>query len=337
MDSLTQLTFGAACGEAILGKKVGRKALVWGAILGTLPDLDVFIPLGSPVDDFVYHRGFSHSLFLLTALSPVFAWLITKFHRDTKPLFNKWMLLTFVVLNGSVLLDLFTIYGTQIFWPLDTTPHAVPALFIIDPLFTLPILIGVSAALFLKNYRLNFIGLCLSLAYLIWALGVSVFINGKMEEKLNEQGVPYSQFISSPAPFTTLLWRTVGIHNDQYFETYYSLFDGDAPLSVNFYPRNLSLMKGMDEHPPVAKLEKFTRGYFAMSENNGSIAMTDLRMGSEPNYVFQFQVAELEGSKNIPTKPIRLQAVRDWSQLPWLWERIWNPIAQPIQKIWCLF
>jgi inner membrane protein len=240
------------------------------------------------------------------------------------------MLLTFVVLNGSVLLDLFTIYGTQIFWPIDTTPHALPALFIIDPLFTLPILIGVSSALFLKNHSLNFIGLCLSLAYMIWALGVSVFINGKMEEKLNEQGVPYSQFISSPAPFTTLLWRTVGIHNDQYFETYYSLFDGNTPLSVNFYPRNLSLMSGIEEHPPIAKLEKFTRGYFAMSENNGSIAMTDLRMGSEPNYVFQFRVAELEGSKNIPTKPIRLQAIRDWSQLPWLWERIWNPIAQPI-------
>jgi inner membrane protein len=67
-----------------------------------------------------------------------------------------------------------------------------------------------------------------------------------------------------------------------------------------------------------------------MSENNGSIAMTDLRMGSEPNYVFQFQVAELEETKNITTKPTRLQAVRDWSQLPWLWERIWNPIAQPI-------
>ena len=328
MDSLTQLTFGAACGEAILGKKVGRKALVWGAILGTLPDLDVFIPLGSPVDDFVYHRGFSHSLFLLTALSPVFAWLITKVHKDTKPLFNKWMLFTFVVLNGSVLLDLLTIYGTQIFWPFDTTPLTVPALFIIDPLFTLPILIGVSSALFLKNHRVNFIGLCLSLAYLIWALGVSVFINGKMEEKLNEQGVPYSQFISSPAPFTTLLWRTVGIHNDQYFETYYSLFDGDAPLSVNFYPRNLSLMTGMGEHPPIAKLEKFTRGYFSMTENNGSIAMTDLRMGSEPNYVFQFKVAEIDNKKNIPTKAERLKAIRDWSQLTWLWERIWNPQTQ---------
>lgn len=328
MDSLTQLTFGAACGEAILGKKVGRKALIWGAILGTLPDLDVFIPLGSPVDDFVYHRGFSHSLFLLTALSPVFAWLITKVHRDTKPLLNKWMLLTFVVLNGSVLLDLFTIYGTQIFWPLDTTPLAVPTLFIIDPLFTLPILIGVSAALFLKNHRLNFIGLSLSLAYLIWALGVSVFVNGKMEEKLNEQGVPYSQFISSPAPFTTLLWRTVGIHNDQYFETYYSLFDGDAPLSVNFYPRNLSLMKGIGEHSPLVKLKSFTKGYFAMADINGSVTMTDLRMGSEPDYVFQFKVAEYNNTLARPIVAQRFQTTRDWGRLPWLWKRIWDPSTE---------
>ena len=327
MDSLTQLTFGAACGEAILGKMVGRKALIWGAILGTLPDLDVFIPLGSPVDDFVYHRGFSHSLFLLTALSPVFAWLITKVHRDTKPLFNKWMLLTFVVLNGSVLLDLFTIYGTQIFWPLDTTPLAVPTLFIIDPLFTLPILIGVSGALFLKKHRLNFIGLSLSLAYLIWALGVSVFVNGKMEEKLNEQGVPYSQFISSPAPFTTLLWRTVGIHNDQYFETYYSLFDGDAPLSVNFYPRNLSLMKGIGEHSPVVKLKSFTKGYFAMADINGSVTMTDLRMGSEPDYVFQFKVAEYNNTLARPILAQRFQTTRDWGRLPWLWKRIWDSEA----------
>ena len=88
MDSLTQLTFGAACGEAVLGRKVGGRAIVWGAILGTLPDLDVFIPLGGPVNDFVYHRGFSHSLILLALLSPLTAWLITKIHPDTKRFFG---------------------------------------------------------------------------------------------------------------------------------------------------------------------------------------------------------------------------------------------------------
>ena len=129
MDSLTQLTFGAACGEAILGQKVGRKALVWGAVLGTLPDLDVFIPLGSPVDDFVYHRGFSHSLFVLAVLSPMIAWLISKIHPDTKRYYRGWVLLALLVLEASVLLDLLTIYGTQIFWPFDTTPMALPVLF----------------------------------------------------------------------------------------------------------------------------------------------------------------------------------------------------------------
>jgi inner membrane protein len=151
MDSLTQLTFGAACGEAILGQKVGRKALVWGAVLGTLPDLDVFIPLGGPVNDFVYHRGFSHSLILLALLSPMIAWLISKIHPDTKRYYRGWVLLSFLVLEASVLLDLLTIYGTQIFWPFDTTPMAIPVLFIIDPLFTLPILSGVLAALVLKE------------------------------------------------------------------------------------------------------------------------------------------------------------------------------------------
>ena len=328
MDSLTQLVFGAACGEAILGKKVGRKALIWGGVLGTLPDLDVFIPLGSPVDDFVSHRGFSHSLFLLALLSPLIARLITTIHQDTKHLYIKWVFLSFVVLEGSVLLDLLTIYGTQIFWPFDTTPHAVPSLFIIDPLFTLPILIGVLAALFLKNHRLNTVGLSLSLAYLILALGTGIFVKQKMEVKLTEQGVSYSKFVCSPAPFTTMLWRTVGIHQDQYFETYYSLFDGDIPLSIDFYPRNLDLMNGIEEHAPVVKLKNFTKGYFSMSDINGSIAMTDLRMGSEPNYVFQFKVAEIKEIKNSPIKAVRLKAILDWSQLPWLWERVWKHTAQ---------
>lgn len=151
MDSVTQLVFGAACGEAVLGKKVGRKALVWGAVLGTLPDLDVFIPLGGPVNDFVYHRGFSHSLILLALLSPMIAWLVSMIHPDAKRYYSRWVLLTFLVLEASVLLDLLTIYGTQIFWPFDTTPRAIPVLFTIDPLFTLPVLSGVLAALVLKK------------------------------------------------------------------------------------------------------------------------------------------------------------------------------------------
>ena len=334
MDSLTQLTFGAACGEAVLGQKVGRKALLWGAVLGTLPDLDVFIPLGGPVNDFVYHRGFSHSLLLLGLLSPMIAWLISNVHPDTKRFYRKWVLLSFLVLESSVLLDLLTIYGTQIFWPFDTMPKAVPILFIIDPLFTLPILSGVLAVLFLKKHRslghrLNTVGLVLSLVYLIWAFGTGEFVKLRVAEKLSRQKVSYSQFISSPAPFTTLLWRVVGIEKDRYFETYFSLFDRDTPLFIDFYPRNLALMTGIEEHPPVVKLKKFTRGYYAFSAVGGYVAMTDLRMGAEPDYVFRFKVAVLNNSHPTPIDDERLKTTQDWRRLAWVWRRIWNSMPQP--------
>lgn len=332
MDSLTQLTFGAACGEAILGKKVGRKAALWGGILGTLPDLDVFIPLGGPVNDFVYHRGFSHSLILLALISPFVAWLISKFHPDTKGLYLRWLLLAFIVLEGGVLLDLLTIYGTQIFWPVDTTPKAVPVLFIIDPLFTLPMLFGVGAALLIKRenplgHRLNSIGLMLSMAYLIWALICGQVVKHRVAEKLALQNISYSQFISSPAPFTTLLWRVVGIDNDRYFESYFSLFDGEAPLVINYHPRNLKLKKGIEKHPPVVKLEKFTRGYFAFSTEGAYIAMTDLRMGSEPDYVFRFKVARINEPYPVPVDDERLRATLNLKRLKWVWHRIWHPSA----------
>jgi inner membrane protein len=334
MDSITQLTAGAALGEAVLGPKVGRKALLWGAILGTLPDLDVFIPMGGPVNDFVYHRGFSHSLFLLAALSPLMAWLITKIHPGTKRYFKKWLLLSFIVLETSVLLDYLTIYGTQIFWPFSSTPLAWPVFFIVDPLLTFPLLVGTIAALIMTRkstvgHKINTACLALSFVYLLWATGVKYHMDCTVKEKLRQQGISYTQPISSPAPFTTFLHRYLGISGDRYFETYASIFDGDAPLRVNFYPRNTAFVQGLESHPPVQKLMWFTRGYFAMSSDGKAVVMTDLRMGSEPHYVFRFKVAQKEGSILKPADAEKLSFNRDLSQLKWVWQRIWVPLSIP--------
>ena len=317
-------------GEAVLGPKVGRKAMLWGAFLGTLPDLDVFIPMGGSVNDFVYHRGFSHSVFLLALLSPLLAWLITTIHPNTKNQFRGWLLLTFLVLQTSVLLDFLTVYGTQILWPFDKTPMAWPIFFIIDPLFTLPILIGVLAALVLSRkatlgYRLNTVGLVVSMAYMLWALGARAYVEDRVTERLSRQAVNYTRVIVSPAPFTTLLWRIVGIEDKRYFEAYFSIFDGEAPLAVRHYPRNIELMQGLKNHPPVVKLRWFTRGYHALTVQNGTILMTDLRMGSEPDYVFRFKVGKIANSHTLPLEDERVKTRQDWRRLRWVWQRIWTP------------
>ena len=87
-------------------------------------------------------------------------------------------------------------------------------------------------------------------------------------------------------------------------------------------------MKGIEEHPPVVKLKWFTRGYYALSTVDENVVMTDLRMGSEPDYVFRFKVARLDDRHPHPIDDERLKTTRDWRGLAWVWKRIWNPMPQ---------
>ena len=82
MDSLTQIVLGAAVGEAVLGKKVGNKAALWGGIIATIPDLDVIpgnLIVESSIDQLLFHRGFSHSILFSVLFAFPFAWLIKKY------------------------------------------------------------------------------------------------------------------------------------------------------------------------------------------------------------------------------------------------------------------
>jgi len=82
MDSLTQIVLGAAIGELVLGKKVGNRAVLWGAVAGTVPDLDVYA--GYIFDDLTkneMHRAFSHSLVFSLIAAPLFAWSVINIPR----------------------------------------------------------------------------------------------------------------------------------------------------------------------------------------------------------------------------------------------------------------
>jgi len=151
MDSVTQILLGAAVGEAVLGRRVGRRALLWGGLCGLLPDLDVLIPYADAVKSFTFHRGFSHSIFVLTALTPIFVWLILKFHPTTRAYRWGWFKLVFLAFVTHILLDGLTVYGTQILWPLPTPPVMWSAIFIIDPAYSIPLLVGVVAAVVMSR------------------------------------------------------------------------------------------------------------------------------------------------------------------------------------------
>lgn len=334
MDSLTQIALGAAVADGAAGRQVGRRAMLWGAICGTFPDLDSFVPLGDAVSDFTYHRSASHSLFVLAAVTPLFVWLIRKLHPDTAAHQRRWMALVYLVFATHVLLDSFTVYGTQIFWPLWTTPMTWSTIFIIDPLYTLPLLAGVIAALVAGRTRTwgraaNTAGLVLSTAYLAWTLGAKLHVEQVAHRALETQRIAAGDVLTTPAPFNSILWRILAVNDEHYYEGFYSLLDDTTVVRFTRHPRNLDLIRSgpLSESWPVQRLQWFTKNFYTVEIVGEDIAVTDLRMGVEPDYVFSFKVGRLGNPHPQPVPVARMPAERNWSRLPEIWARIWSPDA----------
>ncbi|MFT7114443.1 MAG: inner membrane protein, partial [Candidatus Azotimanducaceae bacterium] len=121
MDSLTQIVLGAAVAEKVLGKKIGNKAMLYGAIAGTIPDLDVISKFFvDPIRANELHRGFSHSILFCLLAAPILGWLVSKIEFKFKDVsWPDWSKLFFWGLFTHPLLDAHTAWGTQLFWPFD--------------------------------------------------------------------------------------------------------------------------------------------------------------------------------------------------------------------------
>jgi len=316
MDSVTQITLGAAVGEAVLGRKVGPRAALWGAVCGTIPDLDVFISMGGAVADFTYHRSFSHSLFVLAALTPLLVWVMLRIHPRTAPLRARWAVLVYAVFATHVLLDCLTVYGTQLLWPLSEHPFGLGSVFIIDPLFTVPLAAGLLAAVIVHRRRplagwLNAAGLALGSAYLAFGVVAQAQVEAFARESLARDGIEYRRMIALAAPFTSLAWRVVVGSRDAYHVGYHSLLAPAPRLRLARYPRAPRLLEPLRDEWAVRRLAWFTKGFYTVDELGGEVRITDLRMGVEPDrYAFSFAVGERRSPVIAPVTPRRVQAQR---------------------------
>jgi len=175
MDSLTQMALGSAVAGSVVGPRLGWRAFAAGAVLGTLPDLDSFIAFGGPVADFTYHRGYTHALGIHLVVSIAVAWLSARWFRSTSVTTQRWFAAVLLVLVTHALLDAATIYGTQLWLPFTDYPVGLGSIFIIDPLYTLPLLVGITGAILTRTDWVrarwwNGAGLVLATAYLSWTV-----------------------------------------------------------------------------------------------------------------------------------------------------------------------
>ncbi|APG60505.1 metal-dependent hydrolase [Christiangramia salexigens] len=331
MDSLTQIVLGAAVGEAVLGRKVGNKAMLYGAIAGTIPDLDAIA--GNFTDTITaieIHRGFTHSIVFAIIFAPVFGWLISKIEKRSVASWKGWSWLMFWGFFTHPLLDAHTTWGTQLFWPLDLR-LAYKNIFVIDPLYTIPFMIFIILAMRLpagsaKRRRFNNLGLIISCIYLlIITPGIKLFTHSKFEESLKLQGIEYQRLDTRPAPFNSILWSANIETEDAYLIGHYSLLDS-KPIEFETYPKNHDLAGNWTNKPNLKRLIDISENWYTLARNNGDLYFNDLRFGKldiespDSDFVFSYRLSEKNGeliATETEKDPSKVKEI-----LPNLWKRI---------------
>lgn len=336
MDSISQLALGSSIGIAVMGRRTAVwKAALWGGIAGTLPDLDVLFNYGDAVLNMVLHRGHSHSLVWTSMAGALLGMAVACIHKQWL-LWRSWSLAMLLAMVTHPLLDVLTIYGTQLLQPFTDEAYGVGSMFIIDPLYTLPLLAGVVLALCWRtagglawNLRL----LILSTAYLGWSLVAQALVQGHIEKNLKTQGIELQALLVTPAPLNTLLWRAVVVQGDYYLEGYYSLFDGARPVRWTVHPRGSDLLQAQAHHPHVQRMLRFTDGFVRLRLQNGHLWLTDLRMGQEGSYVFDFDLGPpLMPGQLVPKAVQHTNRAPVQESLNWLWARMWGADLPAMQS-----
>ena len=350
MDLVTQAALGAAVGEATLGKKLGNKAVYWGALGGIIPDLDVLgFPFMNAVERFVTHRTLTHSFFFAFLFSPLLAYLVRGFYswRQKKggPLYDvawrEWTALFFLCIVTHFLLDCLTVYGTRIFYPFSDYAVGLNTIFIIDPSYTLPLLLGTALAMRLKRgdprrVKRNFVGLLIAHIYLTLGMIAGYQAGLVIQDSLRDQNIEYREFITTPTPFNIILWRGLAKTSEGFYEGHYSLLDASKSVKFHYIPGNPTLL---DKRPARARLDlerlgRAANGFYALSPGEGAqkvvvLRYVDLRfentgklMGPDApdNNVFEFHV--LSGGSVIQ----KARTIPPWSDIKHMFALLWNRI-----------
>lgn len=330
MDSITQIVLGAAVGELVLGRKVGNRAALWGALAGTIPDLDVISGLWLNASEYLAaHRGFSHSVFFPFLAAPILAWIPHRFGRSFDGVrYLDWMWLFFWGLITHPLIDTMTGYGTQLFNPISDYGYEWNLIFVIDPLYTLPLAAFLIAALRLrredprrvKRMRLGF---AVSGAYLLLLVGLKSWSTPVFEQAYARVGVSTDRLMTIPGPFHSFYWRGLAESDSGYHHAYWSVFDRNREPEVFFQPRNGELLDPWRDEEAVQRLLWFSKGYYHIDTTAGHLDFHDLRFGSlfgwrgdfsRSVFVFRIDTTAVPVTFRQVTAPVDVTA-DDWGAL----------------------
>jgi inner membrane protein len=285
MDSVTHIVLGACMGEAFAGKTLGKKAMLWGAMAQSIPDIDFVTSCWmNTSSNLLAHRGFTHSLLFCLIITPLFALLAEKLHRPHDIRLKKWILFFGAVIFTHIFLDAFNNYGVGWFEPFSHKRISFNAIYVADPFFSVWPGIAFVALLYLKKqspkrktwWRL---GLGLSALYLLYCLFNKAGMDKDVKGILEKQQISYTRYFTTPAPLQNWLWYVVAGNDSGYYVGFRSLFDSKKEIDFQYFPRNDSLLKPLEDDKVLQDLTRFSQQFYTAEKWNDTLVFNDLRFG----------------------------------------------------------
>ena len=285
MDSLTHIAIGACIGEAFFERGFGKKAMLWGALAQSIPDIDFIAALWlTPSEALLAHRGFTHSIFFGILSVLVFCLLAQKIHKPNNISFRKWFAFFFTAVFVHLFIDAFNNYGIGWFEPFSLNRISFNTIYVADPFFSLLLWIAAARLFYLNRHSLKRAfwwkaGLAVPFVYLLLSLFLKLHSNRFIESELRSKGVTYSRYFSTPAPLQIFLWYIVVERKYDFLVAYRSVFDSRKDLSFIAYPKSLKLIEPVHDHESLQRLIRFSQGYFTLENKQNGIQFNDLRFG----------------------------------------------------------
>lgn len=300
MDPLTQGVLGATLPQTgAKGRLVGSAGLL-GFFAGMAADLDVLIRSSSdPLLFLEYHRQFTHSLLFIPIGGALCAVVLHALlgRRRGLAFYQSWLFCTLGYATHA-LLDACTTYGTMLLWPFSSERFAWNTISIIDPLFTLPLLLGVLFAAWRQQPLFARIALCWAIVY----MGVGLFQRNQAVEMgqaiAASRGHQVLRLEAKPSFGNILVWKTV-YETDQRFyidgvraSFWPKVFPGDSVEKLVVERDMPWLDRGTQQARDIERFRWFSNGYVARDPVNPN-RVIDIRYSLLPNEIAPLWSIEL--------------------------------------------
>jgi len=300
MDTITHIALGACVGEVIADKQLGKKAILIGAFANSIPDFDFVSSFWLDVDNaLLAHRGLTHSFLFGIVISGLLAFLFQRwFGIRSGMTYKKWFFFFIIEIFLHLFIDAFNAYGIGWFEPFNHYRVSFNTIFVADPFYSVWLGIAFVMLLVIKRDHAKRLfwaefGLGISTLYFMYCIVNKIKTDTDIRTMLRQEHISYNKYFTTPTPLNNWLWCVTAGNDSGFYIGYYSVFDREKKIDLQFFHKNDSLLDPIRKFEDVQHLLRFSKGFYTVEKSADTLVFNDLRFEQmtgwyDPNAKFVF-------------------------------------------------